>query len=482
MQGAGIAVLTLLISFAIGIFIHYLGDGERKGNFLDLHVALDYVWLFKPSLIVLAIVVLSPFLMGVNNIIVKLSAFIVWLVSLILLFYILLRLYKWVKGDKNLFRLKYLSNFPKSSRDKIVSWKDYWATKISVDSRFIEKDFFIPFSNQVDEILKSNMQEEWALLPNLLEDFFSNIESRNKIFLLVFPEFFPKILEWNLILWKKQYSKFARGQENNEETKIDIKIFEVEQVVSQIIKYVTKEALTGNTGNAFSYFKYLKEHMDKNDSVKIIGQEHTYTYVEHLQVYEDCFNMIPKSKEAHNIWEHYFPMEWKITIDNLKKHIIPRVWLNRFINWAISRIRTDIKEWDKNLDEVSKEIFYNVDPITWAKILTFVLLPWSGSSRMKNAIESGQSFGYVGRIFASGWNDNTEVNFAKFQDEQFKNTIDLTTYIFGNIFTLDNLNKWQNELNQLNYQENSKEYRETKQWQELLSIIEKRIEEKNQKN
>ncbi|PIR60132.1 MAG: hypothetical protein COU68_03045, partial [Candidatus Pacebacteria bacterium CG10_big_fil_rev_8_21_14_0_10_45_6] len=78
MQGAGIAVLTLLISFAIGIFIHHLGDGERKGNFLDLHVALDQVWLFKPSLFILLVVVISPFFMGVDSAGLRIIIFFVW--------------------------------------------------------------------------------------------------------------------------------------------------------------------------------------------------------------------------------------------------------------------------------------------------------------------------------------------------------------------------------------------------------------------
>jgi len=67
MQGASMAVLTILISFAIGIFIHHLSDGERKGNLLDLHVALDHVWLFVPSLFITGAMVTAPFLMGMGG-------------------------------------------------------------------------------------------------------------------------------------------------------------------------------------------------------------------------------------------------------------------------------------------------------------------------------------------------------------------------------------------------------------------------------
>ncbi len=475
MQGAGVAVLTLLVSFAIGIFIHHLGDGERKGNFLDLHVALDYVWLFKPFLIVLGIVVLSPFLMGVESVAVKIIAFILWLLSLIALFWIALRLYEWVKGDKDTFRLKYLSGFPKSPRDNIVSWKDYWTTKESTGNRFNEKDFFVAFSTQIDSILQSDKEKGWNILPKLLEDFLSNIQNRNKIFILVFPEFFPKILEWHLIFWKKQFSKFAKDKEDRNETEVDIKTFEADHIVDQIIRYVTKEALTENTGNAFSYFKHLETHIDKYETEQIVGSQHTYVYIEHLPIYNDILDQLPKSREAYDIWGHYFPAKWKITISNLKDHIVSRVWLNRFLEWSRSRIWSGGKEWDKDLDEVSKELFPSVDPIIWAKILAFVMRPWS-DSRIKAIVENDQNFGYIGRIF-TGWGDGVETDFARQHEEQLKETINVAIFIFGGLFTVDNLNQWLNELSSLSYPEDSDEHRRKEQWKEILTALKVRKEE-----
>src|SRR3990167_1527389 len=78
MQGASMAVLTILISFAIGIFVHHLSDGERKGSLLDLHVALDYVWLFVPSLVIVGIMVTVPFFMGMGELDFKTIVFAIW--------------------------------------------------------------------------------------------------------------------------------------------------------------------------------------------------------------------------------------------------------------------------------------------------------------------------------------------------------------------------------------------------------------------
>ena len=477
MQGASMAVLTILISFAIGIFVHHLSDGERKGSSLDLHVALDYVWLFVPSLVVVGVMVTTPFLMGLGSLDFKVFIFLVWLITFLLLFWILLRLYRWVKGDKDDFRLKYLGDFPKSPRDTAVSWRDFWRTSQDSENRFTEKDFFTAFSAQIDSILSSDRDNEWKQLPRLLDDFLTNIEKRNKIFILVFPEFFPKILQWNFILWNKQYSQFAKGVSKTD-TVIDVQVFEAERIVSGIIKYVTKEALTGHTGNSFSYFKYLHEHVAKHESVQIVGNEHTYTYIEQISIYSDCLDLIPKSAEAYNIWSHYFPASWKITKSNLQNQIIARIWLHRFLEWARSRVWNDKGEWDKDLDEVAKELFPEVDPTVWAKILAFVMRPWSGS-RIQSIVEKSQNFGYIGRIF-SGWGDSVEENFSRHHKEQLENTIELAVFVFGGIFTIENLNQWLNELTRLEYQKDTDIYQRREHWREILEAIKARKEELSQ--
>ncbi|MEK7601714.1 MAG: hypothetical protein AAB480_04245 [Patescibacteria group bacterium] len=474
MQGASMAVLTILISFAIGIFIHHLSDGERKGSSLDLHVALDYVWLFVPSLVIVGIMVTVPFFMGMGGLDFKSIVFAVWLATFLWLFWILLRLYRWVKGDKDDFRLQYLSDFPKSPRDGVVSWRDWWSTKQTSGDRFVEKDFFVAFSKQIDSILGTDDKAQWEILPKLLEGFLSNIGNRNKTFLLVFEEAFPKILEWHYLLWRRQYSKFAKEYTEGTDV-IEIHVFEVDRIVDQIIKFITKEALAGKGGNSYSYFKHLGSHIQKHETIFIEGSKHTYHYIEQLPIYSDCLDLIPESPEAYDIWNHYFPASWKITKSNLQNHVPPRIWLHRFLDWARSRVWSEKGEWDKDLDEVSKELFPDVDPIIWAKILAFVMRPWSGS-RIQEIIEKSLNFGYIGRIF-SGWGDDLEKNFSRHHKEQLANTVDLAVFIFGGIFTEENLNQWLNELNKLEYAKDSDTYKRREHWGEMLKAIKARKEE-----
>ena len=470
MQGASMAVLTILISFAIGIFVHHLSDGERKGGSLDLHVALDYVWLFVPSLVVVGIMVTTPFFMGIGGLDFKSLVFAVWLATFLWLFWILLRLYRWIKGDKDDFRLQYLSDFPKSPRDGTVSWRDWWSTKQTSGDRFVEKDFFVAFSKQIDSILGTDDKAQWEMLPKLLEGFLSNIDNRNKTFLLVFEESFPKILEWHHSLWQRQYSKFSK--EYTERTdRIEIHVFEVDRIVDQIIKFISKEALTGRNGNSFSYFKHLDSHIQKHETLFIQGNTHTYYYVESVPIYNDCLDLISESPESYDVWGHYFPSRWKVTVENLKGNTISKVWSNRFMDWVRSRVWNDNNEWDKTLEEVSRELFPTTEPNMWSKILTFILRPWSGELRVQAVIEKGPNFGHIGRM-VTGWGEEDIGTTLKNQENsQEQETIKLSILLFKGFFTKSNLDKWLKELTDLQYQEGSKEYYSKNEWQRILSAL-----------
>jgi hypothetical protein len=474
MQGAGAAILTILVSFAIGIFIHHLGAGERKGNSLDLHIALDYVWFFVPSLVMAGIMVTAPFLLGLGDLTLKSIIFLVWLITFLWLFWILLRLYRWVKGDKDDFRLQYLSNFPKSPRDKIKSWRDWWASSRNASDRFVEKDFFVAFSKEIDSILLSEDKARWKTLPQLLEGFLSSIDKRNKIFLLVFEEGFPKILEWHYAFWNRQYSHYAKDAERID--RFEQYLFEANRLVDEIIKSITKEALTDRSAGAFSYFKNLDRHIKKHESTAIEGSQHTYHYVKHLPIYNDFLNLIPEAPDSYNIWEHFFPPHWKVTLKNFKENIITRLWLDHFMEWAKSRVWSDTDEWDKALEEASKQLFPSVDPNMWAKILTFILRPWSGDSRIQAIVEKGPRFGHIGRII-TGWDEeDLSSKYTNSQDTQERETIELTSFLFSGLFTKNNIEQWLKELDSFQYETGSKQDHRRNEWRRILTLLKSEME------
>jgi hypothetical protein len=473
MQGAGMAILTLLISFAIGILIHHLGDGERKDNFLHLHVALDHVWFFKPTLVVLIINFVSPFFMGSQILFWNVFIFCIWVTSFIWLCVIVLRIYEWVKGDKDDFIKGYLSSTYKTAQDKIITWGEFWGTDLNIKKRFTEAEFFIPFSQQINELIKSEKEEDWSVAFKMLEGFKNSIGKRNKIFITIFPEFFPKILEWHFMVWSKQYGRFKKGVVQ-EVKKIDVHLFEIDHLIDEIIKYVTKQSLI-ETDHAHSYFNFLDIHIKKYGDESIIGDDYIYDYINQIPIYLDCLNMIPKSSQSHDIWNRYFPSEWKITIENFKKNRITRVWYGHFLEWSQHKIWKPCDELDTELDEVSRELFPNVDPNVWAKIYTFVLRPWS-SSRIKEIIDKKIKFGFLGRIY-SGFGEDFEKEFVLLNKEYLENTIELAIFLFGKVFTEEHIDSWLEELEKLEYSKDSDEYLKQQSWIGIMRALKNKYKE-----
>jgi hypothetical protein len=456
MQGAGVALLTLLVPFAIGIITEHLKDRESNGNILDLHIALDHIWQFKVTFIYLLITVISPLLMSVDNIGMKSVIFLVWLSGMYGLSQILFRLYKWVKNDRNEYRKSYLTTLNgKKMESGLIAWASLWSSEQYVVDRFVEKDFFSIFATQIEDLLDARSSDQWKSAKHLLGSFVENLEKRNKTFLLVFPEFFPKILEWHYLVWQEQYSKFAKRSEKKSD--VTTSVVEIDFLLDQIIKFLTKEALLGKSVGSFSYFDTLKDHFAKYKDAEIVGDKHRYLYLESLPIYEDLFENIPKSSESYTIWDSFFPSDWKVTASNLKASTASRVWLHRYIQWSQSRLWKDEEGWDKNLEEISSELLPEVEPMLWAKIYSFVFRPWTGS-RVKNMIEKPLKFGLSGRV-VSGWGDDFDVKAEQLYKEYEKNTYALAIQLFGNLYTEENLNTWIKEMKALVYSEESDEVR-----------------------
>jgi hypothetical protein len=393
--------------------------------------------------------------MSIDNIGMKSVIFLVWASGMYGLVQILFRLYKWVKNDRNDYRKSYLSTFTRNTESGTVPWASFWSSGQNSTDRFTEKEYFLIFSKQVGDLLGSLSAEQWQTAKHLLGSFIENIEKRNKTFLLVFPEFFPKILEWHYLVWHEQYSRFEKG--GNRKTDIGTSIIEIDFLLDQIIKFLTKEALLGKSVGSFSYFDTLKEHFDKYKDSEIEGDQHRYLYLESIPIYEDLFESIPLSSESYTIWDSYFPIEWKVTASNLKTSTASRVWLHRYIQWSQSRIWKDREGWDKNLEEISAELFPEVEPMLWAQIYSFVFSPWS-DSRVKNMVERPLNFGLAGRV-VSGWGDDFDVQSGKLYEEYEKNSYTLAQQLFGNLYTEENLNIWIEELRTLSYLDQSDESR-----------------------
>lgn len=318
------------------------------------------------------------------------------------------------------------------------------------------------------------MDENLKITSKLLNDFSNFVDNRSTLFLVILQEVFPKILEWHFAIWKKEYTLLSQKDKLDEWGNYNEILRAIDTILQKIEERTLKE------GHSFSFFKKFKEHAENYKKEFIDGNENRkYHYIESLMgiFYQTFFEKIHSSPERHDIWEHYFPVEWKITKDKLedKNNIIVAVSLNNFLQWAQNRIqRSNEKEIDLNLDEVASGLFPSVEPILWAKILSLLMRPWTDNNRMKALVEQGTNFGFASRIIV-GFFESTEKSSEQLHEHmksQEDATLQLTLLLFKHEFTKEKLQGFIADLGKLKYNE---ETREEARRKDFIAIFEKMI-------
>jgi len=220
-------------------------------------------------------------------------------------------------------------------------------------------------------------------------DFNNFIDKRSTVFLTWSDKMLDRVLEWHFEVWEKEYEYLDQDKKLDEWSMYN----QLSMTLNSIFRQIEIHALKERT--SFPFFDKLKKHAEKNKQESVSSR----FYVESLFdiFYKVFFENIYDAPERFNIWEHYFPREWKITKINFqnKKNIISRISLNIFLDWASHRIWQTNKENDFPLDDVSRNLFPDVDPILWAKILIFIFSPYS-EDRLRSVIERPWNFGFMG--------------------------------------------------------------------------------------
>ena len=110
----------------------------------------------------------------------------------------------------------------------------------------------------------------------------------------------------------------------------------------------------------------------------------------------------------------------------------------------------------------------------WAKILTLLVRPWSGSNRMKSLVEQGTDFGYAGRVLVEFFGP-TEKSSKQLHGQgkaQEDSTLELALILFENEFTKEKLQDYISDLKRLKY---AKETQEEARQKYLEAIFEKML-------
>jgi len=177
-QGIGLALLTILIPLAIAVLADIYQkrkDKEKEFVYLDLHVILDNVFNIKLLILSVFLVFLPMFFWDILIGSYRLIAIILTSIGIILVTVIIIKVYRWIKGNVYEFRFNYLRKVKKDS-DLGVVWKSIWEVKkINFQE---EKEFCKIFFLNIDhlqEFPKSNLK----IISRLLNDFYNFINERS---------------------------------------------------------------------------------------------------------------------------------------------------------------------------------------------------------------------------------------------------------------------------------------------------------------
>jgi hypothetical protein len=439
MQNVGLALVTLLIPFAIALIVDILqkkNSPDTEFVDLDLHVILDHLFAFRRLIAALICLFVLPLFWDVTAPIIRILFLVVWAFSAFFMVMILRNLYLWTKGNVLKFRLEYVGKLETHDNLEVV-WRSIWkAQNINTNN---EGAYFSIFASKVDSLLIN--ERNLPVIDKLLNDLGNYLSKRSLSFLTDEKGALPVILRWHL---KSSLAEGARVRENQDPTAWH-EYYRITYLLDTILKSIFERSLTGI--EAYICFKIFGKHVATSSD--------TY-YLNHFfnQICPIIFEKIRESPQRYDIWHAYYPAEWKVTKTILEDehNLAAKIILNNFLQWTQHNLISPREEdYDLKLEEVARELFPETDPIEWARILIFVLAPRDPANVLKSVIESRWTFGHIGRVHVDSIREGIQVTIA---DER-KKTIELALLLFADQLRKEKLEEYASELRQMKYEAES---------------------------
>jgi hypothetical protein len=351
----------------------------------------------------------------------------------------------------------------------VRAWDSFWSER----SPNNERDFTKVFIDHIDDVIE---REQYYLVPLLGQTYQKSLDKRDQF--SIGYEILPKMFEWHETLWEIEQRWLRR---ENVKERIQNSFLQkhfptfrkwIHQFLSrsyskpdyfwnwhyfqqQFFPAVSKILLQGGHEpyQLFTAFKkYIDEAEAKLDKMEDGDKkERWWGYIMGLfgsfcPVFFETIDNVPNN---FDIWHHYFPAEWKITVSNSKRRI-PRIILKEFLEWTQKRIfRTHEANYDKDLSEVVSGLFPNAHHSLFP---AFLMLFCSGDIR--STVKRDPTFSVINvSISWSGEKSDEEVQqmFTQQDQSQKQETVDLIYEYFYHWpmlvhykedMTEENLAKW----------------------------------------
>jgi len=443
-QNIILGILAIFIPFAIVFLTDLLGSKNQRSEFEKMVLSEEVLGTKKVFwLAVIGIVVLA-FFSGTDVSVTRKILAIIFSIILIFLFWNpFRRILRFSEGYKPEFEISFLKslNFSKIFRfgnklkmDRMIrAWNSFWSEK----STYNEREFTKKFINHVDQAIES---KRYGLAVMLAQAYEKNLDERDRF--SIGYEILPKLFEWHQKFWESEQKWLNR--ENYKERVL--KSFSAKHfptfkkwIASFLNKSYSKDdffwnwhyfqqglfpavakALLQDGHGPYQLFTSFKKHID--DAVakleKIEDEDKKQRWWNYIMglfgsfcpMFFDTIDSVPSN---YDIWHHYFPADWKVTIANSKNRA-PRVILHEFLEWAQKRIfKENPENYDKDLSEVANGIFPNAHHSLFPAFITLLF-----ASEIKYAVQKESKSGEISE-------EQIQEMFRQQDQSQKRETIDI---------------------------------------------------------
>lgn len=389
-------------------------------------------------------------------------------------FGLLPQIYEWIQNKSETSLSDYLNYTNPATEDAKNVFRELW----TMDEQTRQKIFGIKFTtlyplffNKLQTLLVAEQPEH---IKQHLEIFHPSLKELNTFF-ITSREIFENLLKLHREIWVKQKKTINQdnllerwGNYNMCEGLLEVMVF----------TSIFERALRGH--DAFMFFHVFEAHVKTNHGNK--------EYVIHLmrRFFGSLFAKAGKASEMYDIWHHFFPSDWKITIAGLRntQDPIPGIALEEFFHWAVSKISEGKDEYDSVLEDANLNLFSDTDPVMWARILTIVTMAHGGSP-MESVINHPWNFGSIGRMRSyTGHGSESDKDIWKRMSEVWREqeeveanyTVDLALLVFGRLFTRDNIAKFIEELKNFNANDDQRLEAKKRMLEEILNKINTKLQ------
>ena len=420
-QNIILGILAIFIPFAIVFLTDLLGSKNQRSEFEKMVLSEEVLGTKKVFwLAVIGIVVLA-FFSGTDISIARKILAIIFSIILVFLFWNpFRRILRFSEGYKPEFEISFLKslNFSKIFRfgnklkmDRMIrAWNSFWSEK----STYNEREFTKEFINHVDQAIES---KRYGLAVMLAQAYEKNLDKRDRF--SIGYEILPKLFEWHQEFWESEqkwlnrenykekvlksfsakhfptFKKWISGFLNKSYSKDDF--FWNWHYFQQGLFPAVAKALLQDGHGPYQLFTSFKKHIDDAVSKleKIENEDRKQRWWNYIMglfgsfcpMFFDTIDSVPSN---YDIWHHYFPADWKVTIANSKNRA-PRVILHEFLEWAQKRIFKETPEnYDKDLSEVANGIFPNAHHSLFPAFVTLLF-----ASEIKYAVQKESNFSLI---------------------------------------------------------------------------------------